>query len=84
MQNWASHAHFGPLKRTLVLFKEFIACSIRLESFLYTSVSLSPVDKRNPANNPRKRNSPLNTCAEDIRVEVSFVSLKSPFVICYV
>ena len=84
MQNWASHAHSGPLKWTLVLFKGFTTCLIRLESFLHTSVSLSPVDKQNQANNPRKRNSPLNTRAEDIRVEVPFVSLKSPFVICYV
>ena len=68
----ASHAHFGPLEWTLALFKGFTTCLIRLESFLHTSVSLSPVDKRNQANNPRKRNSPLNTRAGGIRVELSF------------
>ena len=72
MSNWASHAHYGPLRWTLVLFKGFTTCLIRFESFLHTSVSLSPVDKRNQANSPKKRNSPLNTCAEDIRVEVTF------------
>ena len=30
---WASHAHFGPLKWTLDLFKGFTTCLIRLESF---------------------------------------------------
>ena len=83
VQNWASHTHYGLLRWTLVLFKGFTTCLIRLESFLHTSVSLSPVDKRNQTNNPRKRNSPLNTRAQDIRVEVPLVSLKSPFVICY-
>ena len=39
------------------------------------SVSLSSVDKRNQANNPRKRNSPLNMCVEEIRVEISFEEL---------
>ena len=39
------------------------------------------VDKRNQANNPRKRNSPLNTRVEEIRVEILFESL---FVMCYV
>ena len=79
MLNWASHAHYGPLRWTLVLFKRFTTCLIHLESFLHTSVSLSPVDKRNQANNPRKRNSPLNTPVEEIRVEISFEEL-----VCYV
>ena len=62
-------AHWDGLR---LYSKGFTTCLIRLESFLHTSVSLSPVDKRNQTNNPRKRNSPLNTRAEDIRVEVSF------------
>ena len=66
----------------MVLFKGFTTCLIRLESFLHTSVSLSPVDKRNQANNPRKINSPLNTRAEDIRVEVSFELFEE--LVCYV
>ena len=33
LQNWASHAHSGPLTWTLVLFKGFTTCLIRLESF---------------------------------------------------
>ena len=82
--NWVSHAHYGPLRWTLALFKGFTTCLIRLESFLHTSVSLSHFDKRNQANNPKKRNSPLKTRTEDIRVEVPFVSLKSLFVIYYV
>ena len=77
MLDWASHAHYGPLRWTFVLFKGFTTCLIRLESFLHMSVSLFPVDKRNQANNPRKRNSP--TCAEEIRVEISFEEL-----VCYV
>ena len=81
MSNWTSHAHYGPLRWILVLFKEFTTCLIRLESFLHTSVSLSPVDKRNHANNPRKRNSPLNTRVEEIRVRYR---LKSLFIMCYV
>ena len=79
MLNLASHAHYGPLRWTLVLFKGFTTCLIRLESFLHTSLSLSPVDKRNQANNPRKRNSPLNTHVEEIRVEIPFEEL-----VCYV
>ena len=56
----------------MVLFKGFTTCLRHLESFLYTSISLFPVDKPNKTNNPRKKNSPLNTRAEDIRVEVLF------------
>ena len=77
--NWVSHAHYGPLRWTLVLFKGFTTCLIHLESFLYTSVLLSPVDKRNQTNNSRKINSPLNTRVEEIRVEIPFEEL-----VCYV
>ena len=65
----------------MALFKGFTTCLIRLESFLHTSVLLSPVDKRNSANNLNKRNSPLNTCAEDIRVEVPFYQFEE--LVCY-
>ena len=81
MPNWVFHAYYGPLRWTLVLFKEFTTCLIRLESFLHMSVSLSPIDKRNQANNPRKRNSPLNSRAEDIRVEVPFEPFEE--LVCY-
>ena len=82
MSNWVSHAYYGPLRWTLVLFKGFTTYLIRLESFLHTSVSWSPIDKRNQANNLRKRNSPLNTHAEDIRVEISFESFGLLCVMC--
>ena len=63
----------------MILFKGFTTCLIRLKSFLHTSVSLSLVDKRNQANNSRRKNSPLNTHAEEIRVEIPFEEL-----VCYV
>ena len=62
-----SMAHYGGL---WFYSKDLLLVWGVLRVFLYTSVSLSPIDKRNQANNPRKRNSPLNTCVEDIRVEV--------------
>ena len=34
MSNWASHAHYGPLRWTFVLFKGFTTCLRRLKSFL--------------------------------------------------
>ena len=50
-------------------------------AFLHMSVSLSPVDKWNQANNPRKRNLSLNMRAEDIRVEVPFEPFEE--FVCY-
>ena len=68
---WPIKVDFGFIQRIYYLFDSSW-------EFLYTSISLSPVDKWNQANNPKKRNSPLNTCAEDMRVKISFEEL-----VCY-
>ena len=70
---WPIEMDFGFIQKDLLL-----VCFVS-RVFLHTSVSLSPVDKRNQTNNPRKRNSPLNTRVEEIRVEIPFEEL-----VCYV
>lgn len=60
---------FGFIQKICYLFASFLRVS------LYTTVLLFPVDNQNPANNPKKRNSPLNICVEEIRVEIPFEEL---------
>ena len=85
MPNWASHARYGPLRWTLALFQRIYYMFEASREFSYMRRFYYPllINKIRPII-LGKRNSPLNTRAEDIRVEVPFVSLKSPFVICYV
>ena len=66
---WPIKVDFGFIQRIYYLFEASRGF------FLYTSVSLSPVDKRNQVNSSRKRNSPLNTRMEEIRVEIPFEEL---------
>ena len=73
---WPIKVDFGFIQRIYYLFET------SREFFLHTLVSLSSIDKWNQANNLKKRNSPLNTRVEDIRVEISFESFILLCVMC--
>ena len=75
---WPIKVDFGFIQRVYYLFYSSREFSY-IRRFHYPLLI-----KQNQANNPRKRNSPLNTRAEDIRVEVSFDLLEKLFVNCYV
>ena len=72
---WPIKVDFGFIQRIYYLFDSSREFSY-IRRFHYPLLI-----KRNQANTPRKRNSPLNTCAEDIKVEVPFYQFEE--LVCY-
>ena len=72
---WPIKVDFGFIQRIYYLFEASREFSY-IRRFHYPLLI-----SENPANNPRKRNSPSNTRAEDIRVEMSFCQFEEP--VCY-
>ena len=62
---------FGPIKigLNLLYLEMLLLCFITLRDWHARRFLISPVDIKAQTKNPRKRNSPLNTCVGGIRLE---------------
>ena len=65
----------------LLYLEILFLCFTALRDWHVRRFLIFPVDIKAQTKNPKKRNSPLNTRAEDIRVEVPFIRFEE--LICY-